>query len=256
MQQFTQTIKGRIHSIESMGLVDGPGIRAVVFMQGCRLRCRFCHNPDTWALHSDGGEALTPQQLLTRLLRFRPYFVRSGGGVTFSGGEPLLQPQFLLQILQLCRQNGLHTCIDTAGVGVAGQDYTEILQHCDLVLYDVKHWQPDAYQRLTGQPITETQTFLQALRSAGVPVWVRHVVMPGATDSDADMAALQAYITANITCVQKVELLPYHLLGKAKYAAMGLNDPLPDTPAMDKARCAALQQYFDDFCKNNSTPQA
>ena len=238
------SLTGRVHSIESMGLVDGPGIRTVVFLQGCRLRCAFCHNPDTWAPDDAGCETLTPAALLARLKRFAPYFKRSGGGVTFSGGEPLLQPDFLLAALRLCRENGIHTCIDTAGVGQAGQDYGEILSQCDLVLYDVKHWQPAPYKTLTGQTMDETRRFIAALRGAKTPVWVRHVVVPGRTDSNAAMAALKAYITAEIPNVQRVELLPYHLLGKAKYAAMRLPEPLPGVPAMDKTRCEALQRQF------------
>lgn len=236
---------GRIHSIESMGLVDGPGIRTVVFLQGCRLRCRFCHNPDTWA--PAGGEELSAGQLVDKIARFIPYFQRSGGGVTFSGGEPLMQPAFLLEALRLCRGRGIHTCLDTAGVGPAAltdAGLDEILAETDLVLYDVKHWQPDAYRALTGQDIAGTEAFQQALRRAGTPVWVRHVVVPGRTDSPQAMAGLKAYIGSHLANVQKVELLPYHLLGVAKYQRMGLPDPLPGVPAMDKARCAELQQTF------------
>ena len=124
---------GFLHSIESMGTVDGPGIRTVVFLQGCALRCQYCHNPDTW--HAQGGQQITPEALVKKLRRFQPYYVRSGGGVTFSGGEPLLQPDFLAECLRLCRAEGIHTCIDTAGVGLG--DYDAILQNTDLVLYDV-----------------------------------------------------------------------------------------------------------------------
>ena len=236
---------GRIHSIESMGLVDGPGIRTVVFLQGCRLRCRFCHNPDTWA--PAGGEELSAGQLVDKIARFAPYFQRSGGGVTFSGGERLMQPAFLLEALRLCRGRGIHTCLDTAGVGPAAltdAGLDEILAETDLVLYDVKHWQAEAYQALTGQDIAGTEAFQQALRRAGTPVWVRHVVVPGRTDSPQAMAELKAYIGSHLANVQKVELLPYHLLGVPKYQRMGLPDPLPGVPAMDKARCAELQQTF------------
>ena len=134
-----------------MGTVDGPGIRTVVFLQGCALRCQYCHNPDTW--HAQGGQQITPEALVKKLRRFQPYYVRSGGGVTFSGGEPLLQPDFLAECLRLCRAEGIHTCIDTAGVGLG--DYDAILQNTDLVLYDVKHEDPAAYQALTGQAPTE-----------------------------------------------------------------------------------------------------
>ena len=127
-------VKGKIHSIESMGLVDGPGIRVVVFFQGCKLRCAYCHNPDTWKF--SGGIEMTPEELIQKIVRFKPYFNRSGGGVTFSGGDPLMQPEFLLECLKLCKQNGIHTAIDTSGFG--NGDYAEILKYTDLVLLDIK----------------------------------------------------------------------------------------------------------------------
>ena len=141
-------IEGYIHSIESMGLVDGPGIRTVVFFQGCRLRCRYCHNPDTWAMRSGKEQIFTPEQLVNKLLRFKPYF-GDNGGVTFSGGEPLLQKDFLCEVLLLCKHAGIHTCIDTAGCGCGG--YEEILAHTDLVLLDIKHFSLDGYHSITGQ---------------------------------------------------------------------------------------------------------
>lgn len=235
--------RGLIHSFESMGLVDGPGIRSVVFLQGCALRCAYCHNPDTWP--STGGELITPDALVKKLSRFARYYASSGGGVTFSGGEPLLQPQFLTECLRLCRKAGIHTCIDTAGVGLG--DYVEMLAYTDLVLYDVKHHEPDAYQRLTGRPMDDTLTFVQALRESGTPIWVRHVVVPGQTDSRAHLSGLRDYVKT-LPNVQKVELLPYHLLGTNKYDVLGLRYVLDGVPAMDKTVCAHLQtEFFSDF---------
>lgn len=239
---------GYIHSMESMGLVDGPGIRCVVFLQGCALRCRYCHNPDTWVLPDSPGctcQQVTPQELFKRISRFRSYFSRSGGGVTFSGGEPLMQPEFLAEILALCKQEGIHTCIDTAGVGL-GQ-YDEILQNTDLVLYDVKHYTPEGYRAITGREIDETQQFLEAVRRANVPLWVRHVVVPGLTDSESHLQGLSDYLHT-LPNVQRVELLPYHTLGVHKYETLHLPYSLADTPSMDKAACANLQQrFFPDF---------
>lgn len=238
--------EGSIHSIESMGLLDGPGIRAVVFFQGCRLRCKFCHNPDTWAVH--GGERMTPAALADRLARFAPYFDRSGGGVTFSGGDPLMQPAFLLETLQECRQRGLHTCLDTAGVGPKGFDPAPVLALTDLVLYDVKHWDPDAYRALTGLDIAETEAFQKAMTAAGVPLWVRHVVVPEHTDTVESIRALRGYISTHLANVQKVELLPYHLLGAAKYPPLGIPYPLEGVPTMDRDRCLALQkEVFPEY---------
>lgn len=236
-------VSGFVHSFESMGLVDGPGIRSVVFLQGCRLRCRYCHNPDTWSLQ--GGEETTPEALVKKLRRFKPYFARSGGGVTFSGGEPLMQPKFLAETLRLCRKAGIHTCIDTAGAGLG--EYADILRHTDLVLYDVKHWDPEAYRSLTGLPMDDTLAFVEAVRASGTPMWVRHVVVPGLTDSRAHLAKLWDY-AHTLPNVERVELLPYHLLGKNKFAVLGVPYTLEGVPAMDKALCKQLQtEFFRDF---------
>lgn len=236
---------GYLHSIESMGTVDGPGIRTVVFLRGCALRCRYCHNPDTWK--TGGGQQIIPEALVQKLRRYVPYYTRSGGGVTFSGGEPLLQPEFLSECLRLCKAEGIHTCIDTAGAGLG--DYDGVLQNTDLVLYDVKHEAPDAYRALTGQPIDRTHAFVEAVRKAGTPMWVRHVVVPGVTDGEAHMQALTGYIRT-LPNVQRVELLPYHLLGVNKYAALGLPYPLEGVPAMDRARCEQYQDtYFGGWSK-------
>lgn len=232
-------MKGAVHSIESMGLVDGPGIRTVVFLQGCRLRCRFCHNPDTWQL--SGGEEISPEALMQKIRRFKPYFARSGGGVTFSGGEPLLQPEFLLAMLRLLKQEGIHTCLDTAGAGLG--DYTEILRHTDLILYDVKHVTESGYLDMTGRPMAETQAFLAEAQRLGVPLWIRHVLVPGFTDSRAHLAQLKRFVDS-LQHVQRVELLPYHLLGVHKYETMQLPYSLSGVPAMDQEKAAQLQEEF------------
>ena len=222
---------GHIMSVESMGLVDGPGIRTVVFFQGCALRCRFCHNPDSW--DASGGQTVTAGELMRRIIRFRPYFERGGGGVTCSGGEPLLQPDFLRELLGLCRAEGIHTCLDTAGVGCGG--YEDILALCDLVLYDVKAMDGAAYRSLCGRDMRETERFLSALRAVGTPTVVRQVVVPGINDNEAYMLRLRRYVSENIPTAERVELLPYHLLGAHKYKALGIEEPLAGTPAMDPA---------------------
>lgn len=232
------SLTGTIHSLESMGLVDGPGVRAVVFLQGCPLRCRYCHNPDTQPM--TGGTEITAEELTRRLLRFRPYFAR-GGGVTFSGGEPLMQPEFLAEMLRRLQENGIHTCLDTAGAGCG--NYQEILAHTDLVLFDVKHEDPNSYHALTGGDIRRPRDFVEAVRRADVPMWVRHVVVPGLTDSGAHMAALRDYIKT-LPRVERVELLPYHTLGVRKYAALGRPYSLSGVPEMDKDRCAVLEQEW------------
>ena len=232
---------GYIHSIESMGLVDGPGIRTVVFLQGCGIRCCYCHNPDTW-IH-DGGEATSPEALVKKLCRFKSYFDASGGGVTFSGGEPLQQPEFLAEALRLCKEAGLHTCIDTAGVGLG--DYDAILANTDLLLYDVKHFTPEGYQQITGTTMERTLAFLDAVQKADVPLWVRHVVVPGLTDGDDHICALADYING-IRNVQKVELLGYHLLGREKYRVSNLPYALEGVPALSEEALVHYQKLLDE----------
>lgn len=230
---------GKIHSIESMGLVDGPGIRTVIFLNGCALRCCFCHNPDTWSMES--GKEMTPKELLTKILRFRPYFEKSGGGITVSGGEPLLQPEFLVEILKLCKENGIHTCLDTAGYGFGA--YDEILSYTDLVLYDIKHYEPAVYEKMTGQPIGRTLEFLDALKRSNTKLWIRQVIVPQMTDSIEYLTGLHSYIHS-IPNVEKVELLPYHTMGIEKYKALGISYPLDGVESMDKEQTKKLQNTF------------
>lgn len=225
-------VKGNIHSIESMGLVDGPGIRVVVFFQGCALRCKFCHNPDTWSPNI--GQEFTPEQLVNKISRFRSYFERSGGGVTFSGGDPLRQPEFLLETLKLCKEKGINTCIDTSGVGFG--DYDEILKYTDLVLFDIKHFTREGYKNVTLMEIDESLNFLEAMKRNNTKMWIRHVVVPGITDGEEHIKAFNEYIK-DIPNVEKVELLPYHLLGVNKYESLGIKYPLEGVEAMDKEVC-------------------
>ena len=193
---------GKIHSVESMGLTDGPGIRFIVFFQGCSLRCAYCHNPDTWDMN--GGKEVTAEELVERALRFEPYFKSSGGGVTCSGGEPLLQPEFLIDFLKLCKDNGLHTVIDTAGFGKGR--YEEILEYTDLVLLDVKHVTEIGYKEITGRPPKEFLKFVSALEKTNTPTWIRHVVVPGLTDGKEHIERLNKFID-EFSNVEKVELL-------------------------------------------------
>lgn len=240
-------IKGRIHSIESMGLVDGPGIRTVVFIQGCKLRCAYCHNPDTWNLNC--GTEVTPEELMKKILRFKPYFTRSGGGVTFSGGDPLVQPEFLLEMLKLCKANGIHTTIDTAGYGDG--NYDEILKYTDLVLLDIKHIDSDGYVVLTGRDTKDVNLFLDALRRSNTKVWVRHVVVPGYTDTKDHMEKIATIINEEIPNVEKIELLPYHVLGVNKYDKLGIKYRLEGVEPMDKEKTKELQEYLISLVNMN-----
>lgn len=238
-------ITGKIHSIESMGLVDGPGIRVVVFFQGCALRCKFCHNPDTWS--PSGGEEYTPEQLVRKIERFKPYFEKSGGGVTLSGGDPLRQPEFLLEVLKLCKSKGINTCIDTAGYGLG--NYDEILKYTDLVLFDIKHITREGYKNITLMEIDESLKFLEAMKKNNTKIWIRHVVVPGITDKEEHLKQLKRFID-EIPNVEKVELLPYHLLGVNKYKCLEINYPLEGVEAMDKELTNKYQKgIFKEYSK-------
>lgn len=230
-------MNGKVHSIESMGLVDGPGIRTVIFLQGCSLRCKFCHNPDTWTYN--GGTEYTPEELVKRIERFKTYFKSSGGGVTFSGGEPLRQPEFLLEVLKLCKAKGIHTCIDTAGYGLG--DYDEILKYTDLVLFDVKHITKEGYKNMTLMEIDESLNFLEAMKRNNTKMWIRHVVVPDLTDNVNHLRDLKEFID-KIPNVEKVELLPYHLLGANKYEVMKIRYPLEGVKPMDKELTKKYQE--------------
>lgn len=239
---------GLIHSIESMGTVDGPGVRTVVFLQGCALRCRYCHNPDTWA--RGGGTPTEAEELVRRLARYKPYY-GAGGGVTFSGGEPLLQPDFLAQALRLCKEQGIHTCIDTAGAGLG--DYEAILRHTDLVLYDVKHHSPAGYRQVTGAAMDETRRFLAAAAKAGTPLWVRHVVVPGLTDSPEHIRELAAK-AGEYPNLEKLELLPFRKLCLTKYQELGIPFPLADVPEMSPQGMGPLLAIAESCGKCRSIP--
>lgn len=233
---------GKIHSIETMGLVDGPGIRVVVFLQGCSLRCKYCHNPDTWEYGC--GEEYTPSRLVNKIKRYKPYFKTSNGGVTFSGGEPLRQPEFLIEVLKLCKKEEIHTCIDTSGFGVGM--YDEILKYTDLVLFDIKDLTREGYKNVTLMNIDESLKFLEAVQNSGTKMWIRHVVVPGLTDGEEHIRELKKFIKT-LKNVEKVELLPYHLLGVNKYENMGLSYPLEGTPQMNKE---VIKRYYEILDEN------
>lgn len=229
-------IKGKIHSIESMGLVDGPGIRTVIFFQGCNLRCAYCHNPDTWNLN--GGKEVTAEELFKRVIRYKSYFQRSGGGITCSGGEPLIQGEFLLEFLKLCKDNGIYTALDTAGV--AKGNHEDILKYVDLVILDIKHHNEKEYKYITGKDSKYFYDFLQKLNKSNVEVWCRQVIVPGINDNEESIEGLSKFIK-KIKDVKKVELLPYHNLGVNKYKELTLNYKLKHVPCMDKDLCRKLE---------------
>ena len=232
-------MKGKVHSIESMGLVDGPGIRTVVFLQGCDLRCQYCHNPDTWDLN--GGKEMTAEEIVNKIKRFKPYF-KDTGGVTFSGGEPLLQKEFLLEMLKACKAENIHTCIDTAGY--AKGNFSDILNYTDLILFDIKHEDMDMYKKVTCRDQDVSLDFLSQAQEAGIPLWIRHVVVPGLTDDEEHIKKLGKFIST-LKNVEKIELLPFHQLGANKYQGLGIKYPLEGVKPMDKELTKNLEKMLN-----------
>lgn len=226
---------GKINSIETMGLVDGPGVRFVVFMQGCPLRCIFCHNPETWDLN-DKTDTYTPQELVDKILKYKPYF-KHNGGVTFSGGEPLMQKEFLIQTLKLCKENNIHTCIDTAG---SITNCTEVLKYTDLVLFDIKGANEEIYNKITNYNIKNSLLFLKECEKLNKKMWIRVVIVPGINDNIEYIDSLYEFIKP-LKNVEKIEFLPYHTLGVHKYDDLKIDYKLKGTKDMDKDKCKKLE---------------
>ena len=221
--------QGRIHSFESFGSVDGPGVRFVVFMQGCRMRCAYCHNPDTWK--EDRGELMTPQEVLAKALRYRHYW-GDNGGITVSGGEPLLQHDFVTELFTLAKKEGIHTTLDTAGEPFREDEtslaaFDRLMAVTDLVLLDIKEIDPEKHRRLTGKPLANILAFAKYLEAKAKPVWIRHVLVPGWTDDDDDLRTLHDFI-ATLTNVKKTEVLPFHNLAQYKWVELGIPYRLKD----------------------------
>ncbi len=235
-----QTLTGNIHSFESFGTLDGPGIRSVIFLQGCRLRCLYCHNPDTW--QENAGTPMAAQALLNRVLRYKPYFESSGGGVTVSGGEPLLQAPFVAGLFRLLKKENIHTCLDTSGFSPNTDPalLDELLAYTDLVLLSVKHMDSAEHFRLTGQSNHETLGFARHLSEHHIPVWLRYVIVPGYTDGPEDIKKFTAF-ASSLTNVQKIEYLPFHKMGEYKWQALCLPYRLKSVQPPAPAFMAALQ---------------
>ena len=232
---------GYIHSIETMGLVDGPNIRTVIFMQGCPLRCKFCHNPDTWELKSNF--MMTSKEVVDEVRKYRTY-IEMGGGVTFSGGEPLLQSEFLLDMLKLCKKAGFHTCIDTSGTGYSKQYLDEILKYTDLVILDIKAIDRKNYEEITFRKMDMFNYFIERLKINNNKLWIRQVIMPGVNDNEEYILKLKEYIK-QFNNVEKVELLPYHTLGLEKYKKLNIDYKLSNMEPMDKERCKELEELLN-----------
>ncbi|MBR6570610.1 MAG: pyruvate formate lyase-activating protein [Clostridia bacterium] len=239
-------MNGYIHSTESFGTVDGPGIRLVVFFQGCPMRCLYCHNPDTW--QTGAGQVMTVEEILA-LYRKNSAFYKKGG-ITATGGEPMLQLDFLTELFEKAKAEGIHTCLDTSGITFRpeqAQRYERLLSATDLIMLDIKQAIPERHRALTGHENENILAFARHVSEKGIPLWIRHVVVPGWTDDAQSLAAVGRFM-AQLNTVKALDVLPYHNLGVHKYREMNLPYPLEgveplDTAAAQKARAAILQAY-------------
>lgn len=236
---------GRIHSVESCGTVDGPGIRFIVFLQGCLMRCMFCHNRDTWDPH--GGREVTVEEIIKEVKSYRHFITASGGGITCSGGEAMMQPEFVRDLFRAAHAEGIHTCLDTNGYIRKHTDVIdEVLDATDLVLLDIKQMKDDVHKIFIGVSNQRTLDFARYLHKIGKKTWLRHVIVPGYTDDEESLRLLGEFIK-DMDNIEKIELLPYHQLGVHKWEAMGLEYPLkgvepPTKECMDKV-VKILKQY-------------
>lgn len=235
--------KGRIHSLESMGTVDGPGLRFVVFLQGCPMRCAYCHNPDTWAMNA--GTLMEPAEIIEQVEHNRSFY--RNGGITVTGGEPLMQIDFLIDLFTLAKERDIHTCIDTSGIVYKPGNTTliakldKLMALTDLVMLDIKHIDPEKHLELTAQPNDGILAFVQYLSDINMPMWIRHVVAPGITDDEKYLYQLGEFI-APFRNLKVLDILPYHTMGTVKYENLGMEYKLKDVPAMDKATAIELKK--------------
>ena len=209
----------KVHSIESFGTVDGPGIRFVLFLQGCHLQCKYCHNRDTWDIN--GGEYRTLDDILEKIRRYKNYMILSGGGVTVTGGEPLLQVKFLIELFKKLKAERIHTCIDTSGIVAITEDIKEVLKYTDLVLLDIKHIDDEKCKKLVGVSNKRELEFAQYLSENNIKIWIRQVLVPGYTDDEQDLLKLKKFIKS-LKTVENIQILPYHNMGKYKWEKLGL----------------------------------
>ena len=234
---------GFIHSTESFGTVDGPGVRFVIFTQGCHMRCQYCHNPDTWKMNT--GSVRSAQSLIQEYERNKAFYTR--GGITVTGGEALMQIDFLLELFGLAKEKGIHTCLDTSGItykpgnSAYNDKLDKLMTMTDLVMLDIKHIDPEGHSALTQQPNDGILAFARYLAEKKVPVWIRHVVVPGITDAPGQLTRLGACL-ATLPNVQALDVLPYHVMGAVKYEQLGMEYPLKGVPAATKEQAAQAKK--------------
>jgi pyruvate formate lyase activating enzyme len=235
-------MKGFIHSFESFGTKDGPGIRFVFFLQGCPLRCLYCHNPDTWKANNYTFEK-TPEEAFQEVDKVKN-FIRTGG-VTVSGGEPLLQPEFVLELFKKCKEAGIHTAVDTSGY-LLNDKIKAALEYTDLVLLDIKHIDPDKYQKLTNKPLQPTLHFVDYLEKIGKPIWVRYVLVPGYSDHEDDLHKWANYVSS-LSHVERVDILPFHQMGIQKWQQLGINYPLSKVSPPSIEQIQSVETIFRKY---------
>lgn len=238
-------MSGRIHSLESFGTVDGPGVRYVVFVQGCPMRCAYCHNPDTWEMNA--GTEMEASYIIEQYERNAGFY--KGGGITVTGGEPLMQVDFLIELFTLAKQKNIHTCIDSSGIAFNPDNVTwmekldRLLALTDLVMLDIKHIDPEKHKELTAQPNDKILAFAEYLSEKGVDTWIRHVVVPGITDDDTYLYKL-GYFIGGLKTLKALDVLPYHTMGKVKYEKLGMPYKLEGVPPMDKNKVIEKKQVI------------
>ncbi len=238
-------MSGRIHSLESFGTVDGPGTRFVVFVQGCPMRCAYCHNPDTWPM--TGGTVMEVSDILDQYERNKSFYTK--GGITVTGGEPLMQPDFLIELFTECKKKGIHTCIDSSGIAfkpdnkVFLEKMDRLMPLTDLVMLDIKHIDPAKHKELTTQPNDGILAFAQYLSDKHVDTWIRHVVVPGITDDPKYLYQL-GYFIGGLSSLKALDVLPYHTMGKVKYERLGIDYKLKDVPAMTQEKAIECKQHI------------
>ncbi len=226
-------MQGRIHSLESFGTVDGPGIRYVVFVQGCPMRCAYCHNPDTWEMNA--GELMEPEYIIEQFERNKPFY--KDGGITVTGGEPLMQIDFLIDLFEKAKEKDIHTCIDTSGIAFNPKNpdlmakFDRLMKVTDLVMLDIKHIDPEKHLELTSQHNDNILAFAQYLSDKNIDVWIRHVVVPGLTDDDVYLEKL-GYFIGGLKNLKALDVLPYHTMGAVKYEKLGMDYKLKGVPAL------------------------
>ena len=237
--------KGYIHSIETFGAVDGPGVRFVIFLQGCPMRCAYCHNPDTWT--PGEGDSLSVDELWERFDRNRPFY--GNGGVTATGGEPLMQIDFLIELFTKFHENGIHTCLDSSGICHNSNNpewlkkLDALLKVTDLVMLDIKHIDNEKHTDLTGHENTDILDFAGYISEKGIELWIRHVVVPGITDNEEYLGKL-GYFIGGLSTLKALDVLPYHDIGKSKYTQLGIDYPLMDTPPLEKKDAAKARDII------------